>query len=394
MKKLVVLLMCAMLVFSAVACTAAAPAAEEAAPAATEVATTEAAAAPEAAATDAPAAATSKYAEEAKVAASAYTNDTYADNHENYKDFAADGTFKVAFVCKFLTSSWFAPKSKGMADKAKELGIEFIGIDANNSEDAFLQGVQNAINQDVDAIILTPVTAAMLPACIDLCKEAGVAYITTDDGGYDSQGNRVPHLGLDDYGLCYSAGKAAALAAVERGFDVSKLKIAMLDAPSVESIHGRSLGAYQGMMDNIPGLTDDNFIWLDTVDNLTDNNIAKFSSAYQANAASTEYWMVFCGGNNVWDAAFPIFDENGADYTKIICSGVVGDTTVAAAMNASEAKANSIFCAGILPYPSGAALIELCNDLFQNGTLFPNFTGYPEYIVSAANIDQWVVDAG
>ena len=394
MKKLVVLLMCAMLVFSAVACTAAAPAAEEAAPAATEAATTEAAAAPEAAATEAPAAATSKYAEEAKVAASAYTNDTYADNHENYKDFAADGTFKVAFVCKFLTSSWFAPKSKGMEDKAKELGIEFIGIDANNSEDAFLQGVQNAINQDVDAIILTPVTAAMLPACIDLCKEAGVAYITTDDGGYDSQGNRVPHLGLDDYGLCYSAGKAAALAAVERGFDVSKLKIAMLDAPSVESIHGRSLGAYQGMMDNIPGLTDDNFIWLDTVDNLTDNNIAKFSSAYQANAASTEYWMVFCGGNNVWDAAFPIFDENNADYTKIICSGVVGDTTVAAAMKASEAKANSIFCAGILPYPSGAALIQLCSDLFKNGTLFPNFTGYPEYIVSAANIDQWVVDAG
>ena len=37
MKKLVVLLMCAMLVFSAVACTAA-PAAEEAAPAATEAA--------------------------------------------------------------------------------------------------------------------------------------------------------------------------------------------------------------------------------------------------------------------------------------------------------------------------------------------------------------------
>ena len=393
MKKLVVLLMCAMLVFSAVACTAAAPAAEEAAPAATEAATTDATAAPEAPAAEAPAA-PSKYAEEAKVAASAYEKDTYVDNHENYKDFAADGTYKVAFVCKFLTSSWFAPKSKGMADKAKELGIEFIGIDANNSEDAFLQGVQNAINQDVDAIILTPVTAAMLPACIDLCKEAGVAYITTDDGGYDSDGNRAPHLGLDDYGLCYSAGKAAALAAVERGFDVSKLKIAMLDAPSVESIHGRSLGAYQGMMDNIPGLTDESFIWLDTVDNLTDNNIAKFSSAYQANAASTEYWMVFCGGNNVWDAAFPIFDENGADYSKIICAGVVGDTSISGAMSASEAKANSLYCAGILPYPSGAALIQLCNDLFQSGTLFPNFTGYPEYIVSAANIDQWMVDAG
>lgn len=393
MKKIVVLLMCAMLVFTAVACTSATPAAEETASAA-EATAAETATESEPAAAEQAAAAPSKYAEEAAAAASAYSHDTYFDNHENYKDFAADGVYKVAFVCKFLTSSWFAPKSQGMEDKAKELGIEFIGIDANNAEDAFLQGVQNAINQDVDAIILTPVTAAMLPSCIDLCQQAGVAYITTDDGGYDSNGNRVPHLGLDDYGLCYSAGKAAATAAVERGFDVSKLKIAMLDAPSVESIHARSLGAYQGMMDNIPGLTDDNFIWLDTVDNLTDNNIAKFSSAYQANAASTEYWMVFCGGNNVWDAAFPIFDENNADYSKIICAGVVGDTTIAPAMSASEAKANCLFCAGILPYPSGEALIELCNDLFQNGTLFPNFTGYPEYIVSAANIDQWVVDAG
>jgi ABC-type sugar transport system substrate-binding protein len=392
MKKIVVLLLCAMMVFALVGCGK--PSTSESQGAATSSA---AASEGTSAGTGESAVTTeqglSAIAAEAAAAANAYKNDTYFSNHENYKDFGADGVYKVAFVCKFITSSWFAPKSVGMKDKATELGIEFIGIDGNNSEDTFLQGVQNAINQDVDAIILTPVTASMLPACIDLCQEAGVAYITTDDGGYDSDGNRAPHLGLDDFWLSYSAGKAAALAAVERGFDVSKLKVAMMDAPAVESIHGRSLGAYQGMMDNIPGLTDDNFIWLDTIDNLTDNNIAKFSSAYQANTASTEYWIVFCGGNNVWDAAFPIFDENNADYSKIICSGVCGDTTIADAMSASEGKANCMFCAGILPYPSGAALIELCNDLFKNGTPFPDFTGYPEYIVSAANIDQWAIDA-
>ena len=399
MKRVIVLLVCGLLLFSLVGCdtttdseTAAndqsdsTVADDETASTGTDDEDASTGADDEAGTTE------SQYALEAQEAANSYANDTYFSNFENYKDFSADGAYKVAFVCKFITSSWFAPKTEGMQERADELGIEFIGIDGNNAEDAFLQGVQNAINQDVDAIILTPVTAAMVPSVIDLCKEAGVAYITTDDGGYDSDGNRVPHLGLDDFGLCYSSAVAAGEAAVERGFDVSKLKIAVLDAPSVESIHKRSLGSYQGLMDSIPGLTDDNFIWLDTIDNLTDNNISKLSGAYQANAATTDHWIVVCGGNNVWDAAFPIFDENEVDYANVLCTGVAGDATIVDAAKASEGKANSLFCSGILPAPSGRALIDLCNDLFVNGTPFPDFTGYPDYIVSGENIDQWAAE--
>lgn len=380
MKKIIVLLLCGLMMFALIGCDAPTDSNTE------NDESTSAVVGDEVDATE------SQYAKEAREAANAYSNDTYFSNYENYKDFSEDGTYKVAFVCKFITSSWFAPKTEGMEEKAAELGIEFIGIDGNNAEDAFLQGVQNAINQDVDAVILTPVTAAMVPSVIDLCKDAGVAYITTDDGGYDAEGNRVPHLGLDDFGLLYASAVATGEAAVARGFDVSKLKIAMLDAPSVESIHARSLGTYQGLMDSIPGLTEDNFIWLDTIDNLTDNNISKLSGAYQANAATTDYWIVACGGNNVWDAAFPIFDENEVDYSKVLCTGVAGDATIVDAAKASEGKANSLFCSGILPAPSGRALIELCYDLLENGTEFPDFTGYPDYIVSGENIDQWAAE--
>lgn len=377
MKRIIVLLLCGLMMFALIGCDTPTNSETE------NDESTSAVAGDEADATE------SQYAKEAREAANAYSNDTYFSNYENYKDFSEDGTYKVAFVCKFITSSWFAPKTEGMEEKAAELGIEFIGIDGNNAEDAFLQGVQNAINQDVDAIILTPVTAAMVPSVIDLCKDAGVAYITTDDGGYDAEGNRVPHLGLDDFGLCYSSAVATGEAAVARGFDITKLKIAMLDAPSVESIHARSLGSYQGLMDSIPGLTEENFIWLDTIDNLTDNNISKLSSAYQANAATTDHWIVVCGGNNVWDAAFPIFDENEVDYANVLCTGVAGDATIVDAAKASEGKANSLYCSGILPAPSGRALVELCYDLFENGTELPDFTGYPDYIVSGENIDQW-----
>jgi ABC-type sugar transport system substrate-binding protein len=391
MKRLIVLLLTVALAVSLIGCaTPQAPAESSAPPAETQAPAVSESKAP--AETEAPAETsetTFKYAEEAAKAAAAYTSDTYYDNYENYKDFGADGKYKVAFVCKFITSSWFAPKTEGMKEQAEKLGVEFIGIDGNNAEDQFLQGVQNAINQDVDAIILTPVSAAMVPSVIDLCKEAGVAYITTDDGGYDSDGNRVPHLGLDDFGLCYASAKAAGAAAVERGFDVSSLKIALLDAPAVESIRARSMGIYQGLIDSIPGLTDDNFIWLDTIDNLTDNNIAKLSAAFQANAAAAKYWIVGCGGNNVWDAMFPVFDENGVDYANVLGTGVAGDGTIVDSVKGNDAKAATLFCSGILPAPSGRALIDLCYDLFKNGTKFPNFSGYPEIIVSADTLDDW-----
>lgn len=398
MKKVVSLLILAVFLLTILASCAPAPSAPAASaePDPAETKPTDPPAAPEqpaeTPAEEAPVAApqTLKYADEVEKFSTIYEQGTYFDNYENYKDFAADGKFKVAFVCKFLTSTWFGPKSAGMKQQADKLGLEYIGIDANSSEDGFMQGLHNAVNQDADAIILTPVTAAMLPSVVDICKEAGVAYITTDDGGNDADGNRIPHLGLDDFSLCYASGKAMGEAAVQRGFDVSSLKIAMLDAPAVESIRGRSMGAYKALMDVIPGLTDDNFIWLDTVDNLTDNNLNKLSSAFQANKATTKYWMVYCGGNNVWEAAFPIFDENGVDYKNVICGGLVTDLSIVDYISGSEDKANSLFCTGVLPAPSGVALMDLCYDLFQNGTRFPNFSEYPMMIVSASNIDAWI----
>jgi len=393
MKRILALLLGIIMLVSIVAC---APAADAPAPAP----------APDAPAADAPADAPAPDApadapvdtgpqvwalqDEVDFASTANAMDEYFDNFENYKDFQADGVLRVVYICKFLTSIWFAPKHEAMQQRAEELGIEYIGIDANSSEDMFMQGVTTAITMDADFVVLTPVNTAMLPAIVDLLKEAGIAYMTTDDGGLDSNGLRVPHQGLDSYWLCHPVGVAMGEEAISRGWDVSKLKIAMLCAPAVESIRHRSIGAYAGLLETIPGLTDDNFIWLDTIDNLTDNNIAKLSGAFQAHTADTDYWMVFCGGNNVWEAAFPIFDEAGLDFNNIVLGGLAMDASVADAMSESEAKGRSIFAAGILSAPSGVELINMAYDLYTNGTRLPNFSGYPEWLVYQANVDEYV----
>lgn len=313
-----------------------------------------------------------------------------------YKDFNADGKYKVAFVCKFLTSVWFAPKSAAAAAEAKALGIEYIGIDANSNEDTFMQGVDNAINQDVDAIILTPVSSSMLPAIVDKCKAAGVAYMTTDDGGVDGQGNPVPHLGLDDYALGNASATKMVAAATERGFftDYTKVKIIIIDVPAVESFHNRLLGGFDAVKAAYPDFPDSQVIWLDTVDGLADNVVAKFSSTYQSEAATTEKWIILGGDEGAVAGTYPILEENGIDFTNVLTSTVCGSSQAPDIMAESTAKADSVFFSGILPGPSGKALIDILNDLFVNGTPIPMFTGYPENVCDASNYKDFVAQLG
>jgi hypothetical protein len=307
-----------------------------------------------------------------------------------YKDFGADGQYKVAFVCKFITSVWFAPKSQAMQERANELGITYLPIDANSNEDTFMQGLQNAINQDVDGIILTPVNTSMLPAIVDMCKTAGVAYMTTDDGGLDSDGNRVPHLGLDDYQLGVDPAEELVKAARERGFmaDPSKVKVVMIDVPAVESFHNRLVGGYDTVKKGLPEIPESNYIWLDSVDGLVDNVVSKFSSQYQAIAAGMEYLILLGGDEGCPAGTYTILEENNFDFTKVLCSTICGSDWIPVMMNEDEIKGKSIFFSGILPAPSGRALIEVMNDLFRNGTLIPAFTGYPRNVCDYSNYKE------
>ena len=303
---------------------------------------------------------------------------------------ASGDAYKVAFACKFLTSVWFGPKGLAMEQRANELGMTYLGIDANNNEDAFMQGVQNAINQDVNGIILTPVNTAMLPAVVDLCKSAGVAYMTTDDPGVDSDGNAVPHLGLDDYALGQDSAEEMVKEAKARGFldDPSKVSVVMIGVPAVEGFQKRVIGGYDVVSAAFPEIPEENYTWLDSKDGLVDNVVAQFSNTYQALAGKTEYWIILGGDEGAGAGTFPILEENGVDFSKVLLSTICGSDMLPVLMSESEDKANAIYFSGILPGPSGVALMDIMYDHFANGVPIPEFTGYPKNVVSKANLEE------
>ena len=141
-------------------------------------------------------------------------------------------------------------------------------------------------------------------------------------------------------------------------------------------------------------LPDSQVIWLDTVDGLVDNVVAKFSSTYQAEAGSTEKWIILGGDEGAVAGTYPILDENNVDFANVITSTVCGSSQAPDIMDESPAKAKSVFFSGILPAPSGVALIDILDDLFKNGTPIPEFTGYPENVCDETNYKDFVAQLG
>ena len=407
MKKIIAFLLASILLIGLVACAAKttdAPAAD--APAATD---TPAAEAP---ATEAPAAEAAEgevlSEEDAEAAREAgtlvsdaktgyeYSENTatwYYSNYPNYKDFNADGVIKVAFVCKF-SGAWFTPKADSLGETVKGAGYEYLYIDANSDEQAWLDGIQNIINQDFDVVVMTPVNTALLPDAIQMLQDAGIAYLTTDDPGADAYDFYSPHYGLDDYYLHNELGKLAAQAMADRNFmdgvkdDYSNFLFVIEDSPAVEAIHKRNVGFYDGIKAAYPDIPDDRVIWLDCGGSLSDEIMPKFSSTLQANLGTVDKWIVSSGGADGVVPTITLFQEQGIDLSNVIMADCFSTANPFEMMIKDPEVAKCCFGAALASAPSGVGMGNLIIDLVENGTPIPGFTGYDFIGTTGDNVEE------
>lgn len=319
----------------------------------------------------------------------------YYSNYPNYKDFAADGKYKVAFVCKF-SGPWFTPKDNACKDTCDKYGYEYLFIDANSDEQAWLDGVDNIINQDFDAVILTPVNTTLLPEAVAKLQEAGIAYMTTDDTGADSHGFYVPHYGLHDWQLHYDAAKIMAEEMKADGFldnvapDYSNFLFVIQDSPAVESIHNRNLGAHDALREEFPDIPEDRIIWLDCGKSGPEEHLEKFSSVLQAHKDSVDYWLISGGGASATVPTMTLLKEANIDIrnnVRMIECYSTPDPYLLMLEDPDVAKVN--YGVGLVPYPSGVGMIEILRDLFENGTPIPAFTGYELNIIKEDTVEEF-----
>jgi len=400
MKKLIALLLALVMVLGLVACgggndAPAAEAPEAEAPAAPEADAPEAEAeAPEAEGPMSEEDAAAAVADGTMVADetqgygySESTGNWYYSNYPNYKDFNEDGKLKVAFVCKF-SGAWFTPKANSLGETVEAAGCEYLFIDANKDEQAWLDGVENIINQDFDAVCLTPPNTELLADAIAMLQDAGIAYLTTDDPGPDAYGFFAPHVGLDDYFLHNELGKHVAAKIEESGWlegvDLEKVQFIVEDAPAVQAIHLRNQGFVDGIAEKYPELAA-KAVWLDCGAADGAETSAKLANSISAYLAGTEKWLVSSGGAAGVVASYTCFQENGIGTDKFIIADCF--STADPVLLMLQDPTLQAYGATLYSAPSGVLIGEQILKAL-NGEPMDSFTAYDLLITEPENAQE------
>jgi L-arabinose transport system substrate-binding protein len=291
---------------------------------------------------------------------------------------------KIAYICKMLTHPWFQAEEKGAKEMAASLGVEYIGIDANLDDEAFMQGVESALAQGVKGLAVCITDAEMGPVVYDMVvNEAGIPLVTINDPFMDTEGNQVPHVGLDTYGTCYIGGEAMAELAKERGFfDAGNVvKVMSVNVSFKSFLHERTMGYQAAIIDNSP-LTEADMITEDNETGMFEQVLPVAQSILNSHPEVT-HWLVT--GLNDDSAVAPLraFEEAGFNMDNVIACGLGGYS-----LSYEEfAKGNTNYLAIKLdPESHGATGIKVLYDAIKSGGPVAEVTttsgfvvGYDEY---------------
>jgi len=294
-----------------------------------------------------------------------------------------EGGLKFAYVCKMLTHPWFIEEEKGIKSKAAELGIDYVGVDANLDDEACMQAVDNVIGQGADALMIVVTQQSLGPAVVDKCREAGIPVITIDDTIKDSDGNQIPHVGLPTVETGEMGGHALAKLARERGFfdPGNVVKVMQIDMSFLSVVHDRTVGYKKALMEDLPQLRDEDFIVQDSKTGMFEENLPVASAILNAHPEVT-HWIVTGINDDGAIAPLRIFEENGFPLKNVLACGLGGYKM---SYEEFQKPHNSYIVTKLQPFAEGEAAAQILYDYITEGKEMPAKTLVPGVIVTKDN---------
>lgn len=294
---------------------------------------------------------------------------------------------KIGYISKMLTHPWFLEEEKGMKEKAAELGVDFVSIDANLKDEPCMAAVDNLIAQKVDAIAITATNQGLGPAIAKKLKDAGIALVTTDDPMKDEAGNYIPHIGFAVRELAMQGGEALGKIANDRGWfkEGNVVKVMQIDVPTNSVIHERTLGYQEALKKACPQLKDSDFIVQASQDGMFDKNLPVASAILNANPQVT-HWIVTGINDDGALAPIKIFQENKFNMDNVIACAFGGYELAQAEF---EKGSKSIIAIGMPAYDEGALAIQTLYENVVNKKTMPEMSAIPCQLVTVDNYKDY-----
>ncbi len=292
--------------------------------------------------------------------------DTEPDNE------AAQSDLRFGYICKMLTNPWFIQEEWGIKQKCEELGIEYVGVDANLEDEQCMAAVDNLIAKEIDAIIICATNQGLGPAIAQKCEEAGVALITIDDSMVDHNGKPIPHVGLPTMECGMLGGEALGKLAKERGFfeEGNVVKVMNIDLTTLSVTHERTLGYIEALKKECPELKDEDFIVQDTKDGMFESSLTTATAILNAHPEAT-HWIITGINDDGALAGLKVMEENNFNMDNVLACGLGGYE-----LSLEEFKKgnSSYICIALEAHVEGMKAVEILYDYIVNGTEMPEAT--------------------
>lgn len=339
LKKLVCLLLAALMLFSLVAC---AKDAEE--PASTDDQTT----------TD----------------TTDTTEETTGEETEDTDETAEPaGDITIGYACSTMAHEWYANIANGAARRAEDRGVTLDIADAAMDSNKQVSYIENFVTQGVDSLIVTPVDPAALGAATMQAKEAGIPMVA-ESSKFDGMDTFV---GITDFDAAYGIGVWMGENATE------ELKILVIGQPIYEACRLRVDGFKAGL--------DSTGVAYEVVQEVDGNGTKEDSLAVATDAltAHPEVNVIFGINDNSSTGGMNAYIEQGLDQSKLTVLGfgfegvvgreaLLGDTPYKAAV-------------AMFPEYVGAKIVDAAIDA-ANGEAQEEYM-IPTVVITKENFDQF-----
>lgn len=292
--------------------------------------------------------------------------------------------FKIAYICKQLSNSWFQQVSKGIENSCKKYDIEYLPLDAEYNDEKCIQFVDDAINWGADGILICTTNQELGPVIAEKCVKASVNLVTIDDSMKDKNGMQLPHIGMATTELCILGGTALAKLANEKGFfdEGNIVGVIQIDVPTLSVIGERLVGYREALKAQTP-LKEKDFIIIESSTGMIKENLPKVKEALKKYTKIT-HWIITGVNDESAIAPLWILRENGVLDKNIIACGLGLSSRDEVKSEFLKGNKNYITIAA-QPEVEGQKGVDMIYENLVNGTRFKTVTVLGGQIITCDN---------